>query len=771
MKLAAVNKPGSVIYALLVLPVLWLLVMFIWPLPKSLQPSFSKIVRYSDGSVMRAYISEDEKWRIYLPIEKIDPLYLKTTISYEDKWFYQHFGVNPFSLIRAFNSNIKAGKVVSGGSTISMQLARLSEPKARTLLSKMVEVLRAVQFELRLSKKRILENYVNLAPFGGNVEGIGAASLGYYGRLPEKMTPEEISFLVSLPQAPTLRRPKHKISPINGRNRVLKTMFKRGLIEREAYERGLNAAIPTRFRPFPCQAPHISDYLMLNYPSDVDIHSTIDRDIQLRAENILASYSKGIKDAGASNASVVVIENGSRKLRAAVGSLEYFDEQNQGQVRGFAAYRSPGSTLKPFLYIMALERGIINPEMLLEDAPYTFGEFSPINFSGNWSGLVRAEDALSQSLNMPFVLMLRRSGYSRFVKKMRGIGLSGPLDYRSYGLPIITGGMDVKLLDLANAYVSLAQGGLQGCLITWEDAVAESEKRTFRPGAVWLTLEALGKRNRPDAPNIARYTIPKGRIYWKTGTSYGRRDAWSIGFQQDYTVGVWAGNFSGEGADGIVGALVSAPIMFDILQAVGKKPTNEFPWEHEAKAEIDIIPVCSYSGYKPGPYCRHTKLVKSLKDAAPYLECPFHQNFILEKKTGYRASPWKDYKKGELRDCIILIYPPQVQQVLPGKGKEPQFAPRERISHSRKSLELVSPTDGALFLMPFGVRNAGSIPLQAFTSAKGGKIHWFVNDIYIGDTESGEIMEFEPNGQHLRIAAQDDMGSYKAVEVDVQTED
>jgi len=753
-----------------VLAVSCLLGLLLWPLPKSITPSYSKVVRFSDGSVMRTYISADQKWRIFLPLEKIDPLYIRTALAYEDRWFYWHPGVNPVSLARALYLNLKAGRVISGGSTITMQLARLSEPKPRTVFSKLWEIFRAFQFELRLGKRRILELYLNLAPYGGNVEGIGAACLGYYGRLPDRMTPEESAFLVWLPRSPSLKKHRDKTSPIDGRDKVLDIMRRRSLIDEGQYRRSLKAAMPSKFRQFPCMAPHMADYLVQSYPDKNDIISTIDRNVQLKSESILRSYDRKMALAGASNASLVVIDNRTRRVRAAVGSLDYFDEQRQGQVRGFASYRSPGSTLKPFLYILSLERGLINPEMLLEDAPYQFGGFAPVNFSEDWSGLVKAEDALSRSLNLPFVLMLRRYGYYRFEKKIRELGLIGPLAYGSYGLPIITGGMDVRLLDLTNAYVSLAKGGRHGKQMLLETDTVGTEKQVFRLGAVWLALQALGKKDRPDAPNVSRYTMPKARIFWKTGTSFGRRDAWSIGFLNDYTVGIWVGNFSGEGSDSIVGALAAAPVMFDILRALEDNFPRELPWEREAKKEIDIIPVCAYSGYKAGPYCPKTKLVKSLKNAEPFQTCPFHQNFIVEKRTGYRASPWKNYRKGELSEKVFLVYPSQVQLVLAGQGREPQFEPQQRIAQNKKSLELVSPVDGSIYMVPVGVRNTGHIPLQAFTSAGRGKIHWFANDVYIGDTESGEIMELEPKGWQVRITAQDEAGNNRTVKIEIRNE-
>lgn len=747
--------------------IIFVLAVYLIPLPERITPEWSKTVRFRDGSPMRVYLTSDEKWRIYLPLEQIDSLFVKTAIIYEDKHFWHHPGFNPFSLSRALYQNIKVRKIVSGGSTIPMQLARILEPKPRTIINKLIEIFRAIQFEARLGKKKILELYLNLAPYGGNIEGIGSAMLAYYGRLPQNMTPEEIAFLVSLPQSPTARRPK-KEPEISGRNRVLKIMLKNSLITKEDYLAGIKANIPKKPEYFPFNAPHISDFLVMRYPFN-DIKSTIDKDIQRKIENIVLSYKKRIYDLGATNVSVIVIENKTRKVRGAVGSIDYFDEEHSGQVRGFYAFRSPGSTLKPFLYILAIENGLINPEMLIEDAPYKFGDFEPANYLNTWRGLVRAEKALSLSLNVPFIIILRRYGYDRFVRKLKEAGLSGPLTYDKYGLPIITGGMDVRLLDLTNLYVTLAKGGMHGQYLLIKDETTE-EKELFKPEAVFLALQALSERSRPDAPNLRNFVMPKGRICWKTGTSFGRRDAWSIGFQKDYTVGVWVGNFSGEGSDSIVGAIAASPIMFDIIRAIEKPWNGKFEWEYYAWSEIDSIPVCAFSGYRLSSACEETKFVPALKNARTYKECPFHKKYLIEKKTGYRANPYKKYKRGELVEKTFLVFPPSVQKIMDGRGKPPDFPPDFRIVEKKEGLRITSPVDKAVYLIPEGIRNASTIPLQAFTSSKKDSIYWFVNGKYRGATSSGEILEIKPDNENMTIVGQDISGNTRLVRIIVVRE-
>lgn len=708
---------------------------------------------------MRTTLSRDEKWRVFVPLKKIDPLLIKTTLCYEDRFFYYHPGINPVSVFRAIFQNLKAGKIVSGASTITMQLARIAEPKRRTIISKLAESFRALQFELKLGKHRILELYLNLAPYGGNIEGVGAASLAYFGKLPRHLAPEQVAFLVSLPRNPLIFRDVKKLR--EGRDRVLRCMLKRGMIDRREYERAVSSQLPVRRLPFPFEAPHASDFLLKRYPTSREIKSTINRNLQKRVENILTSYKKAIFNSGASNASVVVIETTTGKVRALVGSLDYWDRSTDGQVRGFYAFRSPGSALKPFLYALAIEEGVINPEMLIEDAPYKFSNFSPINFSGKWNGLVKAEDALAYSLNLPFVLILKRTGYRKFINRLAEGGVKGPLLADEYGLTVITGGMDIRLLDLTNLYSTLARGGVYMDYALVEKGKTRKERRVFKAGAVLLTLRALSKRNRPDAPDLANFTMPKTVVYWKTGTSWGRRDAWSIGFSRKFTVGVWVGNFTGEGAEGIVGAKIASPIMFDILRSIETEPWDgRFSWEREALRELEYMKVCSFSGYRPSQGCSHTKLVQVLKDAHTYRVCPFHRKFIMEKKTGYRACPWKKYSRGELKEKTLLVFPPPVQRIT-GMGKVPSFGPGCKISEEENSLVVVSPMNGGTYLLVEGIENAESIPLLAFSSH--GKIHWFLNGRFVGSTRSGETTRISPPEGENVVVVQDISGASKTI--------
>lgn len=743
-----------------------ILLIYAIPLPAGMDPPFSRRVRFRDGSLMRVFITPDERWRIRTPLEEMDPKLAAATVCFEDRHFWRHPGVNPVSMARALAQNVRAGRVLSGGSTLTMQLARIAEPKPRTLGAKLWEMARAAQFELRLGKRRILEDYLNLAPYGGNYEGVGAAALAYFHKPPKDLSAEEIAYLVSLPQSPTVRRPRANAPTLAtpARNRVLSRMKECGLVTDAEYAAALNAGVPTRVRGFWASALHAADYVRAHYPEDPEAVTTLDPKAQRIAESIATAYAVRLRELGAHNASVVVMDNNERQVRALVGSLDYWDESDAGQVAGFDASRSPGSALKPFLYALALQNGVITTQTLLEDVPASHGGFRPENFSGTYRGMVPAEFALTYSLNAPFVNLLQKTGYGAFINTLDAGGLRYRKDL-DYGLSAVTGGLEVRLLDLTNLYVTLARGGRHGpARFLAGDSLGE--KPLFDPGAVSLTLRALSVRDRPDAPSIRKVAEPKATVYWKTGTSWGRRDAWSIGFTPDYTVGVWVGNFSGKGAEGIVGAEAAAPIMFDILRALGSR-TLEIP---EASDYLTPVKVCADTGYPATEYCLQTSTILAVKDHVPSRPDPYHQPFFVEARTGARACPWKTYGADELVTRVYTVFPPNAVAFMgTNVAPPPAMAPDCAVGASTARLRLVTPTDGASYLLTTGVRHSGRVPLQAWSDRPDRAIYWFVNGRYLTSTASGQVYYLEPAPGALKIVATDAAGNTTRAAITVQS--
>lgn len=728
------------------------------PLPAGVHAPYSQVVYDRRGEVLRIFLTPDEKWRIEARLDEIDPLLVRATVCFEDRFFWFHPGVNPLAVLRAAWQNVRAGRIVSGGSTLSMQSARIVEPRPRTWRAKLVEALRAFQYELRLGKRRILELYLSRAPYGGNLEGVTAAALAYFGRPPRRLTPAEVAFLVSLPQAP-VSRSLLRASPSEvrkARDRVLARMRACGLLSEAAYRSALRESVPTGLRPMPARALHATDYLHALFPQAARIRSTLDADVQRTVESLVQAYRPVVYRNGATNVSVVVIENSTRKVRALVGSLDYWDEAHDGQVPGFLAPRSPGSALKPFLYALALQKGVITTETLLEDYPTSIRGYQPVNFSGTFRGLVRAEEALAYSLNVPFVHLLRRTGFRDFLRLLE----RGGIDVRSgvdYGLSVITGALEVRLLDLTNLYVTLARDGRHGPPVLVEDASRpETERRLLHPGAVVLTRRALALRDRPDAPHLRAVTLPRATVYWKTGTSWGRRDAWSVGFHAGYTVGVWVGNFSGEGAEGIVGGELAAPLMFDVLNALPAPAPELRP---PPDADLTRVPVCPFSGERPTDACPGVRWVLAVRDAAPLRACPYHRRLLVERDSGRRMCPWRSYAPDEVTARVFTVLPPLAAAFL-GMPASTEPPPSESCGppEAAPELRILSPLDGATYLLSADVRGSGGIPLRAVTPAPDRRIFWFVNDRFVGSTASGGVQVIRLPPGPVTVVAVDSTG-------------
>ena len=701
------------------------------PLPRD----YGAAVHFRDGTLMRLYATHTGRRRYYLPLERIDPLLVKATLVCEDKRFYHHPGVDPLSIIRAAWQNLKAGHVVSGGSTITLQLVRLLRPGPRTFWRKALEAVWALGMEARLSKRQILEYYFNLAPYGGNLEGVGAASLAYFGKLPTSLAPDEIAFLISLPQAPIRARTHDK----RARDRVIERMRTAGLITGSEALKARQAPIPRHLHPFPFKAPHAADYLHLEYPGMSHIQTTLSPEIQALAEEVIRRHAGRILNLGASAAAVVIMSNRDRRVRALVGSLDYWNREFQGQVRGFEAVRSTGSTLKPFLYALALQRGTITPVTRLEDRPRAFGAFRPVDFSPRFMGMVPAKTALARSLNLPFINLLREIRLKAFLKFMEMAGFHWS---KNPGLTAVTGGMETSLLSLTNFYVTLAREGRHGPpRILTSDPLRE--KPLLNPGAAYLTLQALlcASHGMPG---------PGFDLAWKTGTSFGQRDAWALGVSPQYTVGVWVGNFNGQGVYGLTGATAALPITFDLMKALGSRPAKF----HCPSDSLTWIHVCPDSGLPVSAYCPRSALSPFPKGAPLPHRCSWHRPFIMERGRGFRACPWKTYPPDSLERRVLLI--------VPGHAPPP-FSPACSVEDPSGEIRILSPAAGTLYLLsPRGAFSRG-LPLKGVTDLPNGRLYWFVNGKLVAKSQSGAVIFVTPPLGRVDIRVMDEEGRWNQV--------
>lgn len=539
-----------------------------YPLPPIGDVAVSAEVVDRDGALLRAVATKEGRWRLGVDLKDIDPAFVSMLITYEDKRFREHAGVDPIALARSGWQFVGNGRIVSGGSTLSMQLARLMEPRGeRSFGRKLRQMLRALQIERRLSKDEILQRYLTLAPYGGNLEGVRAASLAYFGKEPKKLLLSEAALLVALPQSPEARRPDR--NPKNAkaaRDRVLRRMADAGAIERSEVERAAAAAQRPLRRGMPALAPHLSEAALRRDPSKKRIQLTLKRDVQQALESVAKDSARRI---GASlSVSMIMADAKTGEILAEVGSANYFDRARSGWVDMTRVARSPGSTLKPFIYGIALDEGIITPETLISDRPANFGGYRPKNFDTTYQGDVTIRQALQLSLNVPAVHLLESVGPASLLQRFRRSGAEPVLPKQEEpGLAIGLGGIGLSLADLVQAYAALVNGGLKVTLTNGVDGKRAPYRgeRILSPQAAWHIADIL-------AGVPAPMTSSPRPIAYKTGTSYGYRDAWSIGFDGRYVLGVWVGRADNGAVPGSTGGGTAAPILFEAFNRSGLKP-------------------------------------------------------------------------------------------------------------------------------------------------------------------------------------------------------
>jgi penicillin-binding protein 1C len=508
-----------------------------------------------DGDLLRAYTVADGRWRLALPPDKVDPVYLAMLLAYEDRRFRDHAGVDPRSMARALAQALWNGRVVSGGSTLTMQVARLlEEGTTGQVAGKLRQMRVALALERRLSKDQILQLYLHLAPFGGNLEGVRAASISYFGKEPRRLTPAEAALLVAIPQAPESRRPDRAADRAEAaRNRVLARAVREGVIDAEEAEAALREAVPGLRKPFPALAPHLADRARAEAPQTLAQHLTIDGELQKKLEALALDAVEGGGEQ--LQVAILVADHASGEILASVGSAGYQADLRQGFVDMTQALRSPGSTLKPLVYALAFDEGLGHPETMIDDRPMAFGTYAPQNFDKLYMGTIRMREALQLSRNLPVVQLTEALGPARLVAAMGKAGMKPVFPGDQPGLAIALGGVGVTLSDMVQLYAAIARGGVTRPLAWRQNREGTEGQRLVSAVAAWQVGDILAGLAPPPG-------APANRLAYKTGTSYGHRDAWAIGYDGRHVVGVWMGRADGTPVPGAFGADVAAPVLF-----------------------------------------------------------------------------------------------------------------------------------------------------------------------------------------------------------------
>jgi penicillin-binding protein 1C len=713
----------------------------------------------AEGAPLRLFLPADEIWRLPVTLEELPPELPAALIAIEDGRFYRHVGVDPLAILRALWQNLDAGRVVSGASTLTMQLARLADPAPRTLSSKRTEALRALQLEHRLTKRELLELYFNLAPYGGNLEGVGAASLFYFGKEPALLSPGEIALLVALPRAPSLLDPtRNPAAARRMRDRVLTRLEAAGVFDTRQADFARRQPLPSRRQPVPFRAPHFARWAAARAPGETRVRTTLDRSAQSIAEAQVARHVPRLRRQGISQTAVVVLETRGRRLRALVGSAGFLEPGHAGQVDGAVARRSPGSALKPFLYALALERGEIVPDAYLLDVPTDFAGYVAENYDGRYNGRVTVREALRRSLNAPAVRLLARVGLGPFHELLESGGIS-TLDRPagSYGLPLVLGAGEVSLLELTNLYAALADGGRFRPL-TWRagEAAGAGERLVSRESA-WLITEILREVERPDLPAAWRLARDVPAVAWKTGTSYGHRDAWAVGFSGSYTIGVWVGNFDGAARRGISGAEHAAPLLFDLFRALA--PGAGEPGR-PAGLRIESLEVCSLSHQLPGAWCPARSRVDYLPGRSRLERCGYHRRVRVAAGA---ASP-------RFRDATH--YPPELVAWWRREGHplpDEPFAVAASQLPAGDAPRIVSPDATTPYhLRRDAPREHQRIPLIAWAGLEVERLFWYRNGLLVAAGAPHERLFLDPLPGEHRLVVTDDRGRQDALSFSVE---
>lgn len=608
----------ATLISLLVLGSLFWLADRIWPLPLP-GDDLARVVLAEDGTPLWRFADADGVWRYPVSPEEVSPLYLQALLTYEDRWFYNHPGVNPLALGRAAWLNLRGGRVVSGGSTLSMQVARLLDPHDRTLVGKLRQLWRTLQLEWHLSKRDILQIYLNRAPFGGTLQGVAAASWAYLGKSPLHLTPAEAALLAVLPQAPSRLRPhRHPERAQRARDKVLQRLAEYQVWPAQQIREAAEEPLVLAPRQEPALAPLLARRLN-SADSPPLIRTTLDAALQRRLEDLLLGWRARLPER--TSAAILVVEAQSMAVRAYLGSIDLSDERRFGHVDMVRSLRSPGSTLKPFLYGMALDDGLIHSESLLQDVPRRYGDYRPGNFSMGFSGPVSASSALALSLNLPAVQLLEAYGPKRFAAQLRMAGMPLILPpLAEPNLSLILGGAGSRLEDLVGGYAALARGG-NSAQVRLQPQAPLVEHRLLSPGAAWIIRRILSGQARPDRDPHAEL-VQRPLLAWKTGTSYGFRDAWSIGVGPRYLIGVWIGRPDGTPVPGQFGLASAAPLMLQVHDLLSNRDSQRGISVPVAPvpANIGVAAICWPLGQpmsKQDTNCRRQRFAWTLDGTTP----------------------------------------------------------------------------------------------------------------------------------------------------------
>lgn len=727
-------------------------------LPVNTNRNYSTLIEASDGTVLHSFLTNDDKWRMYTTLNEITPTLQQAFIQKEDRWFYWHPGVNPISIFRAFFKNTIKQKRTSGASTITMQVARMLEPKERTITSKLIEIIRALQLEWNFSKKEILQLYLNLVPYGGNIEGVKSASYLYFGKSPEQLSLAEVTTLTIIPNRPnSLQLGKNNEYIQSQRDKLLRAFQRKNSFPKESIEDALAEPLNAYRRPPPKLAPHFCIRLKKKFPAQSIIKTNLNYSIQLDVEEIVSTYSNTLQFRDIHNAAVFIIDNRTHEVIAYVGSPDFNNSSTQGQVDGVKAVRSPGSTLKPLIYGIAFDKGIYTPRSVVNDVPIDFDGYTPENYDENFHGKIALSDALAQSLNIPAVKLLQEIKLKSLTDALEILNFKQiEKDKNKLGLSTALGGCGVTLEELVNLYSVFANQGKYVPPNYLKTDKKKSPIEILSPQANYMVAQILTQLRRTDLPNGGENVMNFPKIAWKTGTSYGRRDAWSIGFNNQYTVGVWAGNFTGKGVPELSGADVATPLLLQIFNTITKK--TEKDW-FKRPENLAFRWVCSETGDIPSEFCTNKIQAYYIPGISSAKKCTHLQKIWVntDSTISYCSSclpnddfleKWYPNYAPELLSYFEMRNLPYI--------KIPEHNASCRKIADKKFPVITKPVNGLTYYIEQENKQELMLTAQVANDVK--NISWYVNDVFIKTTDKTTPVFIQPTKGKLKISCTDDKG-------------
>ncbi|MEO8401344.1 MAG: penicillin-binding protein 1C [Gammaproteobacteria bacterium] len=732
--------------------------------------SFSRAIYDNQQHLLRLTLSQDEKYRLFTPLSHISPKLVSATLLQEDQYFRWHYGLNPVAMLKAVWQTYVIKSRRLGASTITMQVARIRYGiNSKKLSGKLWQVIRALQLEMHYSKNQILEAYLNLAPYGNNIEGVGAASLIYFGKPVKIISLPEALTLSVIPQNPTQRTPLQK-----NLKDIRNKLFTRWLIHHsEDKNNQATINLPLQMQSvhaLPFLAPHFVNTVLNDIPDkQQEIITTLDIRLQTILEHVTHHYLARKKSVGAYNAAVILVDTRDMSVKGLVGSADFFNKEIGGQINGTETKRSPGSTLKPFIYGLALDQGLIHPDTVLKDVPRSFGSYNPENFDYDFVGPIKAKDALVLSRNIPAIYLANQLSNPNLYQLLEEAHVSNLKAESYYGLALVLGGAELSMQELTSLYAMLANEGVWHQLRMRMDEPNRSGMRLLSPEASFLVLDMLKNTPRPQS-SYSAVNLRQLPVAWKTGTSSRYRDAWSVGTFGPYVMTVWVGNFNNEGNPAFVGKDMAVPLFFELIDAI-KHERGPLPSVENNPANLNLaqVKVCKASGMLPTRYCRDTEMTWFIPGKSPIQSDTIYREVAIDNKTGLRTC----HINQDTRFEIYEFWPSDLLKIFKRAGIQRRTPPPFEsscalTSNTGLSPQITSPQVQLSYIVRANAPQKSSIPLSAVTDADVAELYWFINETYLAKTQRDQPFLWHAGAGKFVVRVVDDHGRSDARDVRVQ---